>query len=78
MQAVLSLGRLSGEKPFKFLFTWQMQRNGFEELAMSPEAGAIIGLGRQCKVLVASNFRKLPHRFIRVQLALVDEELVVY
>jgi hypothetical protein len=72
------LGR-SGETPFQFMFTWQMQRQPFEEVAISPEPGAVSALGRERKMLASNNFRKPPHRFIRIHLAIViHEQPVVY
>jgi hypothetical protein len=69
----------SGEKPFQFMFTWQLQGQPFEEVAISPEPGAVSALGRERKVLASNNFRKPPHRFIRIHLAIViHEQPVVY
>jgi len=67
------LGR-DGQKPFQFMFTWQMQRQPFEEVAISPEPGAVSALGRERKMLASNNFRKPSHRFIRIHLAIVIYE----
>jgi hypothetical protein len=40
-----------GQKPFQFVFTWQMQRQPFEETAISPEPCAVIAIARNRKVL---------------------------
>jgi len=34
----------TSQKPFQFMFTWQMQRQPFEEVATSPEPGAASAL----------------------------------
>ena len=69
----------SGQKLFQFMFTWQMQRQPFEEVAISPEPGAVSALGRERKMLASNNFRKPPHRFVRIHLAIViHEQPVVY
>ncbi len=61
------------------MFTWQMLRQPFEEVAISPESGAVIALCRQRKMLVSNNFRKSPHRFVAIHLAIViHEQPVVY
>jgi len=68
-----------GQKPFQFMFTWQMQRQPFEEVAISPEASAANALGRERKILASNNFRKSPHRFVRIHSAIViHEQPVVY
>ena len=68
-----------GQKPFQFRFTWHAQRQPFEEVAISPEPGAASALGREFKMLASNNFRKSPHRFVRIQLAvLIHEQAVVY
>ncbi len=68
-----------GQKPFQFMFTWQMQREPFEEVAISPEPGAVSALGCECKMLASNNFRKPPHRFVGIHLAIViHEQPVVY
>ena len=68
-----------GQKPFQFMFTWQMQREAFEEVAISVEPIAVSALGRECKILASNNVPKSPHRFIRVHLAiLIHEQPVVY
>jgi len=63
-----------GQKPFHFMFTWQMQRKAFEEAAVSPEPGAVIALCRQHKVFALNNFRKLPHRLVGIHSAIVIHE----
>ncbi|MGD1083572.1 MAG: hypothetical protein ABSA47_02335 [Verrucomicrobiota bacterium] len=63
-----------GQKPFQFMFTWQIQRQPFEEVAISPDPGALSALGRERKVFVSNNFRKPPHRFFGVHLAIVIHE----
>jgi hypothetical protein len=63
-----------GQKPFQFMFTWQMQRHLFEEVAISPEPGAVSALGRECKMLASINFRKSAQRFVRIHLAIVIHE----
>jgi hypothetical protein len=68
-----------GQKPFQFMFTWQMQGQPFEEVAISPEPGAVSALGRERKMLASNSFRKPPHRFIRIHLAnVIYEQPVVY
>jgi hypothetical protein len=61
------------------MFTWQMQREPFDEVAISPEPGAVSALGRERKVFLLNNFRKSPHRFFGIRLAIViHEQPVVY
>jgi hypothetical protein len=61
------------------MFTWQMNRQPFEEVAISPEPDAAGALQGECKMLALNNFRKPLDRFIRVQLAIViHEQPVVY
>jgi hypothetical protein len=61
------------------MFTWQMQRQPFEEVAISPEPGRVGPLCRERKILAANNFRKSPHRLIRIYLAIaIFEQPVVY
>jgi hypothetical protein len=68
-----------GQKPFQFMFTWQMQGQPFEEVAISPEPSAVSALGGERKMLASNNFRKPPHRFIRIHLAnVIYEQPVVY
>jgi len=68
-----------GQIPFQFMFTWQMQRQPFEEVAISPEPGTVGPLCRERKMLASNNFRKPPHRFVRIHLAIViHEQPVVY
>ena len=77
--AATSLLGEDGQKPFQFMFTWQMQRQPFEEVAISPEPGAVSALGRERKMFASNNFRKPPHRFVRIHLAIViHEQPVVY
>ena len=63
-----------GQKPFEFMFTWQIQRQPFEEVAIPPEPGALSALGRERKVLASNHFRKPPHRFIPIHLAIAIHE----
>jgi hypothetical protein len=68
-----------GQKPFQFMFTWQMQRQPFEELAMFPEPRAVSALDRERKMLASNNLGKSPHRFGSVHLAIViHEQPVLY
>ena len=61
------------------MFIWQMQRQPFEEVAISPEPGAVGALGRERKVFALNNFRKSPHRFVGIHLAIaIHEQAVVY
>jgi hypothetical protein len=61
------------------MFTWQLQRQAFDEVAISPKPDAVSALGRECKVFASNNFRKSPHRFVGVHLAIViHEQPVVY
>jgi len=67
------------QKPFQFMFIWQMQRQPFEEVEISPEPGAASALARECKMLVYNNFRRSPYRFIRIHLPIaIHEQPVVY
>jgi hypothetical protein len=52
-----------GQKPFQFMFTWHTQRQAFEEVAISPEPGAVSAFGGECKMLASNNFRKSPRFF---------------
>ena len=68
-----------GQKPFQFMFTWQMQGQPFGEVAISPERGPVSALGRECKILASNNFGKSAQRFVRIHLAIViHEQPVVY
>jgi hypothetical protein len=68
-----------GQKPFQFMFTWQMQGQPFEEVARSPEPGAVSALCGKRKMLASNNFRESPHRLVGVHLAIViHEQPVVY
>ena len=60
----------SGQKLFQFMFTWQMQRQPFEEVAISPEPGTVSTLCREHKIFASNNFRELPHHVVRCHLAL--------
>jgi len=61
------------------MFTWQMQRQPFDEMATSPEPGAVIAFCRECKVFASNNFRKPLPCFVRIHLAVViHEQTVVY
>ena len=53
------------------MFTWQMQRQAFEEVVISPEPGAVGALRGERKMFVSNSFRKSPPRFIRIHLAIV-------
>jgi hypothetical protein len=56
-----------------------MQGQPFEEVAISPESGAVSALGRERKALASNNFRMPPHRFFGIHLAIViHEQPVVY
>ena len=71
--------RPDGQKPFQFMFTWQMQRQPFEEVAISPEPGTISALGCECKIFASNDFLKSPHGFIGLHLGvLIYEQSVVY
>ena len=68
-----------GQKPFQFMFTWQMQRQSFKEVAISPVPGSASALGRECEMLASNNFRKSPRRFVRIHLAIViHQQPVIY
>jgi len=68
-----------GQKPFQFMFTWQMQRQPVEEVAISPEPGTVGLLCRECKMFASNNFRKLLHWFVSIHFAIViHEQPVVY
>ena len=60
-----------GQKRFQFMLTWQMQRQPFEEAALSPERRGASALGRERKILASNNFRKAPHWFGSVHLDIV-------
>ena len=61
------------------MFTWRMQGQPFEEVAISPEPGAVGAPGRERKVFASNNFRKPLHRFVGIHLAIViHEQAVVY
>jgi hypothetical protein len=62
------------QKPFQLMFTLQMQRQPFDEAAISPDPGAVIALCRECKVVVSNNFLKSLHRFVPIHLAIVIYE----
>jgi hypothetical protein len=67
-----------GQKPFRFMFTWQMQRQPFEELAISPKPSAVSAPGRERKMLASNNLGKSPHRSGSIHFAIViHEQLVV-
>ena len=56
-----------------------MQRQPFEEVAISREPGAASSFSRQRKILASNDFGKLPRCFIRIPLAFVIlEQLDVY
>jgi hypothetical protein len=63
-----------GQKPFQFMFTWHTQRQPFQEVVISPESGAVIVLCRERKAFASNNFRKSPHRFVRILMAIVIHE----
>jgi hypothetical protein len=68
-----------GQKPFQFMFTWQMQGQPFEEVAVSPEPGAVSAPGRERKVFASNHFRKPPRRIVGTHLAiLIYKQPVVY
>ena len=61
------------------MFTWQMERQRFEEVAISPEPGTVRTLRRERKMFASNYFRNSPHCFIRIHPAIVIyEQLVVY
>jgi hypothetical protein len=61
------------------MFTWQMQWQLFEEVAISPEPGTGCTLRRERKMFASDYFHKSPHCFIGIHLAIVIyEQLVVY
>jgi hypothetical protein len=67
------------QKTFQLMFTLQVQRQPFDEAAISPEPGAVIALRCECKVFASNNFRKPLHCFVRIFLAvLIHEQPVVY
>ena len=69
----------SGQKLFQFMFTWQMQGQPFEEVAVSPEPGAVSAPGRERKVFASNHFRKPPRRIVGTHLAiLIYKQPVVY
>ncbi len=73
---ILSQG---GQKPFDFMFTWQMERQPFEEVAISPESGPVSTLRRERNIFASNHFHKSPHRFTGIHPAIVIyEQLVVY
>jgi hypothetical protein len=63
-----------GQKPFEFMFTWNKQPQPFEEVAISLELGTVGPFGLDRKIFVTRNFRKRPHRFVGVHLAVVRHE----
>ena len=68
-----------GEKSFQFLFRWQMRRKLFDEVAISPEPGAVTVLRGQRKMLPPNDFRKPRHRFFGIHSTiLIYEPPVVY
>jgi hypothetical protein len=68
-----------GQKPFEFMFTWQMQWQPCEEAAISPQSGAVSALGSERKMVASDNFRKPPQCFIRIHFAIaIHEQPVVY
>jgi hypothetical protein len=68
-----------GQKPFKFMFTWQMERQTFEEVAISPESGPTSTLRRERNIFASDCFRKSPHCFSGIHPAIVIyEQLVLY
>jgi hypothetical protein len=72
---ILSQG---GQKPF-FMFTWQMERQPFEEVAISPESGPVSTLRRERNIFASNHFHESPHRFTGIHPAIVIyEQLVVY
>lgn len=62
------------QEPFKFMLISQMQRQVFEKTAVSTRAGAVVAQAGECKMLESSNFRKPPHRFIRIDLDILMHE----
>jgi hypothetical protein len=60
------------------MFTWQMQWQLFEEVAISPELGTVCALHRERKTFASNCFRKSPRCFIGIHPTIVIyEQLVV-
>jgi len=56
-----------------------MKRGPADIVATSPESGAVIALGREWKLIALNHFRKPPHRFFGIRLAIViHEQPLVY
>jgi hypothetical protein len=56
-----------------------MQGQPFEKVEISPEPGAAVPLRREGKVFPSNNFRKPPHHFVGIHLAIaIHEQAVVY
>ena len=53
---------------------WQMKPEAFGVVALSAEAGPIVAVFRQRKVLASSNFCRPLHRFFGIHLAIVIHE----
>jgi hypothetical protein len=69
----------TSQKPFQFMFTWQMQRQPFEGVAISPEPGTASALCREREMFASNNSRKFPHRSVRIHSAiLIHEQPVAY
>jgi hypothetical protein len=69
-------GLLLGDEPG---MVFEMQWKPSEAVAISPEPGAVIALWRERKVFASNNFRRPPHWFVRIHLAIVlHEQPVVY
>jgi hypothetical protein len=62
------------QNPFQFIFTEQIQWQPFEEVAILPESSALIVFCRECKLFASNNFRKPPHRFVRIHSEIVIHE----
>jgi hypothetical protein len=52
------------------MFTWQMERQRFEEVAISPEPGTVSAFRLERKMFASNHLRKSPHCFIGIHLAM--------
>ena len=68
-----------GEKSFQFLFRWQMRRKLFDEVAISPEPGAVAMLRVERKMLPPYDIRQFFNGLFGGHGAiLIHEPLFVY
>lgn len=58
-----------GQKPFQFMLTGQMQRQVFEEVAISHAPNTLSPLGCECKMFASNAFLESPHRFLALHSA---------